>query len=108
MVSLAIEQKCIFRLGICFLVLLALAIWYCKCRDRNRERQEEILTRQRMLIEQLRQEESATQPSRYHPDAPPAYDDVINKPEDYPIYEGKRNSRFYFVSCLSLFLNLNY
>ncbi|CAB3986965.1 Hypothetical predicted protein [Paramuricea clavata] len=80
-----------YWVAICILVLIVLTIWYCTCRARSRRRREELLVRQRMSIQQLR-EEAAVPPSRYGSDAPPAYDDVINKPEDYPIYHAQATS----------------
>lgn len=88
-----------YRLGVCILAVIVLTLWYCKCRGQYRRRQEELVARQRMLIQQL-QSEAAHPPSRYQSDAPPAYDDVINKPEDYPIYhaQGKRKLVNYVAS----------
>ena len=87
-----------YRLGISILAVIALALWYCKCRGRYRRRQEELLARQQMLIQQLRSEVPEP-PSAYRSDAPPAYDDVINKPEDYPIYQaqGKRKLKMLYL-----------
>ena len=62
-----------------------------------------MLARQRVFIQQLR-EEAAEPPSRYRSDAPPAYDDVINKPEDYPIYhahaQGEKKFSVHTLLCL--------
>ncbi len=61
-----------------------------------------MLARQRVLIQQLR-EEAAEPPSRYRSDAPPAYDDVINKPEDYPIYHAHAQGEIIFSSAYYLY-----
>ena len=58
-----------------------------------------MLIRQRMSIQQLR-EEAAVPPSRYGSDAPPAYDDVINKPEDYPIYHAQGEGQFFVLHLI--------
>ena len=80
------------RLAIGIFALFALTIWYCKCHGQNRQRQQEASERRQMLIRQLSRGRAAIsvpapeRPSRYRSNAPPAYDDVINKPQDYPIY----------------------
>lgn len=79
-------DRLIFRLAICVLVLFAVTVWYCKCRGQDQRRREEVLARE-MIIQRLNT--ATAPPSNYHSDAPPAYDDVINKPEDYPVYQAQ-------------------
>ena len=44
-----------------------------------------ILTRNPHIMQiQIAQEKD--RPSNYRPDDPPDYDDVINKPDEYPVY----------------------
>lgn len=75
--------------------VVAITIWCWRCHKQGQQRQQ-ILARNLNLVQlQIQREEE--RPSNYRPDAPPAYDDVINKPDDYPIYyEGTVNIK---INC---------
>lgn len=69
--------------------VIAITIWCWRCHKQAQQQQEEVITRNTLHLVQLQiqqQEAQVAQPSHYRPDAPPAYDDVINKPDEYPVY----------------------
>ena len=63
--------------------------------------------RNQVLPNQQNSEETVNRPSRYRSDlcskAPPSYDDVINNPEDYPIYQAQGKRTFIALHLLLSF-----
>lgn len=71
------------------MTVIAITIWCWRCHKQEQQRQEQVLTRNLQVL-QVHTQQEEEQPSNYSRDSPPAYDDVINQPDDYPVYhEGK-------------------
>lgn len=63
--------------------------------------------RNQVLAKPEKSQETINVPSRYRSDlcsnAPPAYDDVINKPEDYPTYHAQGKRKFIALHLVLFF-----